>query len=499
MMSQVGCLQIAYRLSAWQAPPYAYIEDFYLAPHIRGRGVGPKLLTMPCDLPQPLRRPRARWPHALLLGGVLLSAGACSAPAASPLAEQAVPPVPGSPTVAPTPAASPAPARAMPSRSPAPSSATPYAMSTASPTVTRAPSATPTPTQQALQPFEAALAARLQQILDETVANGQIPGAIVSVAIRGYEPWNGASGVADRQPGRPLTPETNLRIASISKIFTAIVVLQLVEEGALALDDPLAAYLPGLVPNAEAIRVHDLLQHTTGLYDYLEDRAYVVQAYRDPQRTFAPQELVAYATQFPPAFAPGTPGNWDYSSTNYVILGMLVERLTGNPLGDEMRRRIFTPLALEHTFFAPDPAIPLTAARGYGQNADQTNVVMSFAFATANLVSTPDDVRRFIDALLGGQLLQPATPQSMLTIVNGKGQYNMPELEYGLGSMRHRLPIGPAPDGQPRPAEASRVVEHIGGFGGFRSAERHARPQHHRGAGRQPGRHRPEYPGNARL
>lgn len=378
-----------------------------------------------------------------------------------------MPPAPGSPTVAPTPAASPT-----PSPGPAASSTTPPAEATptVSPTVTRAPSTTPTPTPQALQPFDAELAARLQTILDETVANGQIPGAIVSVAIQGYAPWNGAGGVADRQQGRPMTPETNVRIASISKIFTAAVVLQLVEEGALRLDDPLATYLPDLVPNAEAIRVRDLLQHTTGLYDYLEDRAYVVQAYRDPQRTFTPQELVAYATQFPPAFAPGTPDNWDYSSTNYVILGMLVEQITGNALGDEMRRRIFTPLALEHTFFAPDPAIPPTAARGYGQNVDQTNVAMSFAFATANLVSTPDDVRRFIDALLGGQVIQPATLQNMLTFVNGKGQYNMPELEYGLGIMRNRLPVGPAPDGQPRPAEISRVVGHIGGFGGFRSA-----------------------------
>ncbi|GIV97822.1 MAG: hypothetical protein KatS3mg057_2479 [Herpetosiphonaceae bacterium] len=109
-------------------------------------------------------------------------------------------------------------------------------------------------------------------------------------------------------------------------MFTAVVVLQLVEEGRMNLDAPIATWLPGLLPDGERITVRQLLQQTTGLYDYLEDRRFVNLAYLDPNRVWSPNELVAYAAQFPRAFEVGSEGNWDYSSTNYVILGMLVEQ-----------------------------------------------------------------------------------------------------------------------------------------------------------------------------
>lgn len=108
-------------------------------------------------------------------------------------------------------------------------------------------------------------------------------------------------------------------------------------------------------------------------------------------------------------------------------------------------------------------------ARAYAAADDLTDAPMSFAFGTANLVSTVDNVQRFARALFTGQLLQPETMQMMLTFVDGKGSYNMPALEYGLGVMRNRLPVGPGPDGQPRAAEVRTVMGHTGGFAGFRS------------------------------
>lgn len=325
-------------------------------------------------------------------------------------------------------------------------------------------------TQQTLAPFDPALAATLQRILDETVADGAIPGAVLSVSIAGQESWSGASGIAERQTSRAMEPTTNVRIASITKIFTSVTVLQLAQEGTIDLDAPIATYLPDLLPNGNVITVRQLLQHQTGLYDYLEDRTFIAQAYQNPQRQFEPRELVAYAAQFPAAFAPGAAGSWDYSSTNFVILGMLVEQASGNSLAQEMRTRIFEPLGMTGTFFAPNETVPETASHGYGQNVDQTSVAMSFAFATANLVSTADDVRRFAQALVKGELLNPASMEAMYTFVSGNGQYNMPALEYGLGLMRTVLPVGPGPSGQARAAEISTVVGHIGGFGGFRSA-----------------------------
>jgi peptidoglycan/LPS O-acetylase OafA/YrhL/CubicO group peptidase (beta-lactamase class C family) len=343
---------------------------------------------------------------------------------------------------------------------------------TETPTATASATSTPqpSPTHVALQPLDPALVAELQNILDKTVADGHIPGAVLAVSMPGYQTWTGASGIANRQTGQPMEPTTHVRIASISKIFTAVVVLQLVEEGRIDLETPLATWLPDLVPNGDSITVRNLLQHTSGLYDYLEDRTFVNRAYREADRTWTPRELVAYAIQFPPAFRPGAEGAWDYSSTNYVLLGMIVEQATGNTLAQEMRQRIFDPLGLEQTFFAPDEAVQGVQAHGYSNTIDQTNAPMSFVFATANLVSTPGDVQRFIQALLADQLLKPETRTLMESFVSGKGQYNMPDLAYGLGLMRNRLRVGPDANGQPRPAAVSTVVGHIGGYGGFRSA-----------------------------
>jgi CubicO group peptidase (beta-lactamase class C family) len=365
-----------------------------------------------------------------------------------------------------------APATLAPSNTTVPPTATATAIpptATLIPAPTRTPTTQPSPTVVA-QPFDPALAAELQRILDALVADGSIPGAVLAVQIPGQEPWSGASGLADRQRGLPMEPNTHVRIASISKVYTAVVVLQLVEEGLISLDMPMTTWLPDLVPNGDAITVRNLLNHTTGLYDYVEDRHFIGRGYQKPDHAWKPGELVAYTTQFPGAFAPGAEGAWDYSSTNYVILGMIVEQVTGNTLGQEMHRRIFAPLHLENTFFAPEDEVQGGQAHGYYNTTDQTNISMSIVFATANIVSTVGEVRRFGQALNNGELLRPETLDLMYQFVNGKGQYHMPELAYGNGIMHNRLAVGPGPDGQPRPAAASTVVGHIGGFGGFRSA-----------------------------
>ncbi len=416
---------------------------------------------------------RQRW-VMLAASALVLFSVACGAPNSQQSAASLASPTAASTSPSVSPSAVPAtstPVNSIPA-TPTESATAPVPSPTVAPTAT--PQATsipePSPTQVALAPFDPALATELQHILDDTVADGYIPGAVLAVSLPGHTPWVGASGLADRQQGRPMEPATNVRIASISKIFTAVVVLQLAEEGRIDLDAPIATYLPDLVPGGDTITVRNLLNHTSGLYDYLEDVNFITRAYQEPERRWEPRELVAYATQFPPLFQPGARGAWDYSSTNYVLLGMIVEQVTGNPLAQEMHQRIFDPLGLERTFFAPDEPVPTTAARGYGVAVDQTHVAMSFAFATANLVSTAEDVQRFMEALVNGELLQPETLNMMYVFVNGQGQYNMPELEYGLGLMRNRLPVGPDANGQPRPAAASTVLGHIGGFGGFRSA-----------------------------
>ncbi|HEU4325217.1 MAG TPA: serine hydrolase [Roseiflexaceae bacterium] len=402
-----------------------------------------------------------RWASVLMTCLLLVSTATCAstrqAQVATPVATTALTAAPAS--------AVPAPPTAEPTTEPSPEP-------TAAPSATAEPTAEPSPTP--MPAIDAGLAAELQRILDATVADGAISGATISVHIPGSQPWSGSSGVAARGQDVPMTPDTRVRIASISKIFTAVVVLQLAQEGKLDLEAPLSTWVPGLVPEAERITVRQLLQHTSGLYDYLEDVNFVNRAYAEPERLWKPEELVGYAVQFRASFSPGAPGRWDYSSTNYVLLGMIVERVTGNTLAVETRRRIFEPLGLASTYFPPDEAIEGAQSRGYSRQRDQTAISMSFVFGTAHIVSTPSDVRRFGEAVFGGELLEPGFQEQMLQFVSGRGSYNMPELEYGLGVMRNRLPVGPGPDGQARPAEASRVLGHIGGFGGFRSALWHA-------------------------
>ena len=425
---------------------------------------------------------RWRWLHLPIASALLISSAACAARAgAQPLATRALVAAPTTSQPATSSAAAAPPPMALPIATAISSVAMPGTpIAQATPTATARPTATvplptstpvPAPTAAALQPFDPTLAAELQRILDQTVADGYIPGAVLAVSIPGQQPWTGASGVADRSQGHPMQPTTGIRIASISKMFTAVVALQLVEEGKLDLDAPVATWLPDLLPNGDAITIRNLLQHTSGLYDYLEDRNFVTQAYQTPARVWEPRELVAYATRFPPTFEPGVEGAWDYASTNYVILGMIIEQVTGRMLADEMRQRIFDPLGLEHTFFPPQEPIRIDLAHGYSNRVDQTQAPMTFVFATANIVSTASDVRRFAQALFEGQLLEPATFALMTSFVNGQGQYRMPNWNMAWGLCATNCRSAPILVGSPaRQRQARCLVISAGTAGSARQS-----------------------------
>lgn len=315
-----------------------------------------------------------------------------------------------------------------------------------------------------------ALAAELQTILDQSVADGQIPGAMLAVSTSDGRTWYGSSGIADRTTGAPMEPDEPYRIASITKTFTAVTVLQLVEEGRVDLDAPVTTYLPNLdVPDADQMTVRMLLNHTSGLYNYLQDPNFLAGVYSDPERVWQPEELIAYNSSFPPDFAPPA-SEWHYSSANYVILGLLVEEVTGNPHAQEIRSRILDPLGMDRTFFPPTEELPETLPTGYFNAEDHSDNSVSAAYATSNMVSTNRDMQRFGRALFEGDLLESGTREQMYQFVPGNGEYDMPDLAYGLGVMRHEHPVGPGPDGTPRSPDAATAYGHIGGFGGFRTA-----------------------------
>jgi len=192
----------------------------------------------------------------------------------------------------------------------------------------------------------------LQQQVDAIQAAGAV-GVLASVTTP-RRTHSAAAGVADTTTSAPVPLDAEFRIGSATKPFVATVVLQLVGEHRLSLSDTVAHWLPGVVDgngnDGARITVRELLQHSSGIYDYLRDApvvAGVAGFEANRMRTYTPQELVALAMQHPAYFAPGT--GVAYSNTNYVLLGMIIDRVTGHSWADEVRARIIAPLGLRHT------------------------------------------------------------------------------------------------------------------------------------------------------
>ena len=201
---------------------------------------------------------------------------------------------------------------------------------------------------------------KLQAALDGIVAAG-VPGALVLVR-DGDQTIRLASGYGNLARRTPMRVTDRFRVGSDTKTFVATVVLQLVGERKLALDDTVERRLPGIVPNGRKITVRQLLNHTSGLYDYAEDKVFLAQL-DHPNKVWSPSALVKIATKHQPVFRPGR--RWSYSNTGYILLGLMVEEATGNKLGRELRERIFEPLGLRGTTFDTKPRIAGRHVHGY--------------------------------------------------------------------------------------------------------------------------------------
>jgi len=264
------------------------------------------------------------------------------------------------------------------------------------------------------------------------------------------------AGLGRRRPSVPLAATDRFRVASITKTFVAVVVLQLAEEGRLDLDQPVASILPGLVPDGHSITIRELLGHTSGLFDYLDDEAFVRAVIAHPGRRWPPRRLVSIAIAHPLLFRPGH--GWSYSNTNYIVLGLVVEALTGTTIGEQLTQRIFTPLRLDHTSYPSGPSIAGAHAHGYVGFAtlprlrsllDVTSVVsQSISWAAGGIVSTGDDVTRFYAALLGGRLLRRSSLAAM--------ERPSENAHYGLGLFIVDTPCG-------------RAYGHVGIANGYRT------------------------------
>lgn len=273
---------------------------------------------------------------------------------------------------------------------------------------------------------------------------GYSTSALAAVRQDGRLRWRNASGVTDLDTGTPAEPGGRFRIGSATKTFVATTLLQLVGEGRLDLDDRLECLLPGVVPNSSAITVRQLLNHTSGVANYTRDPAFEFyeQAWLTGRRyqSYSLRDLVDIANKYPPAFPPGQ--DWQYSNTNYVLVGMIIEKLTGHHWNDEVTSRIIRPLHLTGTSAPADfPFVPGPHAHGYFKldtgPADVTVLNPSMAGPSGGIVSTTADLTAFLRALLGGRLLRPAELAAMQqTTEHGEGR------TYGLGLQRMDTPCG---------------------------------------------------------
>ncbi|MCX5066853.1 beta-lactamase family protein [Micromonospora lupini] len=285
----------------------------------------------------------------------------------------------------------------------------------------------------------------VQRHLDRLVSEDGFPGVLASV--------RGADGRVRDYTAGPVPRDGQVRIGSNTKTFTAVVVLQLVGEGRIDLDATVEHYLPGVVRgngnDGSAITVRQLLQQTSGLSDYDDVLFTKPQDLVDKSHSYyQPRRLVDAALTNAPHFTPGA--KWEYSNTNYVLAGLIVEQVTERPIGEEITNRIIRPLGLRDTYWpgVGEQRLRGTHPRGYVAVApgapwvDVTDMDPSLGWAAGQLVSTPDELRTFFEALVGGRLLKPAQQAAMMTTVPAPGFEPTGEYAYGLGIARHELPCG---------------------------------------------------------
>ncbi len=305
--------------------------------------------------------------------------------------------------------------------------------------------------------------AELERILGHAQLELNSPAALLYVAAPDRGAWYSARGLADVATGRPATATSRFRIASVTKSFVAVVTIQLVEEGWLAYDQSVEDWLPGLMPGGHSISVRQLLNHSSGMPNYLTHN-FVKRVRRYPQHNWNPYELIGEALRYPHRFAPGEAGRWEYSNTNYILLGLIIERATGNSLDHEIRHRIIEPLQLWQTSFAPPHTSDGGLLRGYVGPHDYTDINMSFAWAAGGMESSTADLGRYVAALYGGHLLSEASMARMIHDVGGMGIWGARDTHYGLGSIQRSFPAG-----------AGRVLArgHTGALVGYRTAMWH--------------------------
>ncbi|MDA2068195.1 serine hydrolase domain-containing protein [Bacillus cereus] len=268
------------------------------------------------------------------------------------------------------------------------------------------------------------------------------PGILAKTS-EGGKTWSYAAGLADLSTKKPMKTDFRFRIGSVTKTFIATVLLQLSGENRLNLDDSIEKWLPGVIQgngyDGNQITIRQILNHTSGIADYTNSKDFDIT---DTKKSYTAEEFVKMGISLPPDFAPGK--GWSYSNTGYVLLGILIEKVTGNSYAEEVENRIIEPLDLSNTFLPGNASvIPGTKhARGYFQ-LDGASELKDVTYinpgsSDGDIISTADDLNKFFSYLLGGKLLKEQQLKQMLTTV----PTNREGTGYGLGIYETKLPNG---------------------------------------------------------
>lgn len=278
---------------------------------------------------------------------------------------------------------------------------------------------------------------QLSLLTRNNMTDSRLPGAAVGVWAPGRGRYVRAFGIANRNTGRRARITDHVRIASITKTFTATAVLQLVQRGRLSLDDNLSEYVSG-VPNGDVITIRQMLNMTSGIYDYTDDDAFAQSFYSNPTGSFTKADFFAILGRHPPSFAPGTAA--EYSDSNYYLLGLILEEVTGRPVGRVIRDQILRPLRLTNTSYQTGLTLPKPFAHGYFGGldltdplTDDTRINPAAGAAAGAMQSTLGDVRKWAKALATGGLLSRSLQAQRLQTVPFPNPGSPVTIGYGLG------------------------------------------------------------------
>ncbi|WP_251091883.1 serine hydrolase domain-containing protein [Streptomyces sp. Caat 7-52] len=270
-------------------------------------------------------------------------------------------------------------------------------------------SATPSPSPSGpdVRPLTPDVARQLDTAVQRVMRTANVPGVTVGVWTPGQESYVRSFGVADRATGRRMTPDLYTRIGSETKTFTVTALLQLVDQGKVGLDDPIGRYVDG-VPNGDRITLRQLAGMRSGLFNYSEDDGFFKALTSDPQRSFTPQQLLDYAFGHPVMFQPGQ--KFFYSNTNLILLGLVVEKESGQRLGDYIEQHILVPAGMKDTLFPDGSEFPRPHAQGYtdqtanGKIAETAGWNPSWGWAAGAMISTLDDLHIWAPTVATGEL-----------------------------------------------------------------------------------------------